>query len=270
MTREENISRLIIYLKEENPGYAAIQEPVNELEKRRLLRTLMNVRWPGEASESYYQLQNELLQEELEEKGVFRVEDIPRWSDLHPDSGLRNPDRISLWQGDITRLAADAIVNAANSELLGCFVPCHGCIDNAIHSAAGIQLRNECAGIMEEQGCEEPPGKAKITGGYNLPAQYVIHTVGPVVGQQVTEAQKEQLRSCYQASLRLAEKHGLHTIAFCCISTGEFHFPNKVAAQIAVDTVDRYLSRSQIRQVIFDVYKTEDYHIYSKILQLGT
>lgn len=270
MTRDEKISRLIQYLKEENPGYAAIQEPVNEVENRRLLRTLMNVRWPGEATADYYQLQDELLREEQEEKGVVRPEDIPFWEESHPDSGLRHPDRISLWQGDITRLAADAIVNAANSELLGCFVPCHGCIDNAIHSAAGIQLRNECARIMETQGCEEPPGRAKITGGYNLPARFVIHTVGPVVGQQVTQTQREQLRSCYLSSLRLAEKHGMKSIAFCCIATGEFHFPNKEAAKIAVDTVDRYLGRSQIRQVIFDVYKTEDYHIYSKILQLGT
>lgn len=269
MTREEKISRLITYLIEENPGYASIPEPVNEVEKRRLLRALMNVRWPGEASEMYYRMQDELLQEELEEKGVVRAEDIPTWERDHPASGLRHPDRISLWQGDITRLAVDVIVNAANSELLGCFVPCHGCIDNAIHSAAGIQLRNECARIMEEQGHEEPPGKAKITGGYNLPARYVIHTVGPVVGQEVTRQQEEQLRSCYLASLKLAEKHQLKSIAFCCISTGEFHFPNKQAAKIAVEAVDRYLARSQIRQVIFNVYKTEDYHIYQKLLGTG-
>ncbi len=265
MTREERVDSLVAYLKKENEGYAAIQSPVDYGGKRRLLRSLMNVRFPGEASGQYRKMQDELLQEELQEKGIVECENLPAAGDVYPCREIKNRDRIVLWQGDITRLSADAIVNAANSQMLGCFVPCHGCIDNAIHSAAGIQLRNECAQLMEEQGHEEPTGKAKITGGYNLPARHVIHTVGPIVGMQVTEKNKEELKSCYLSCLKLAEKEGLKSIAFCCISTGEFHFPNKLAAQIAVDTVDRYLTSSQMERVIFNVFKDEDYHIYQKL-----
>lgn len=264
ISREERVRSLIAYLKKENPGYAAIPEPVNEYESRRLLRSLMNTRWPGWASEEYYEMQDELLTEESKEKGIVSVADIPVVEDEYPCYEIKNSKRISLWQGDITRLEIDAIVNAANSQLLGCFVPCHNCIDNVIHSAAGIQLRNECAEIMEAQGHEEPTGKAKITKGYNLPAKHVIHTVGPIVGYEVTEKQKEQLKSCYLSCLKLAEKSGLKSIAFCCISTGEFHFPNKLAAQIAVETVDRYLSGSKLERVVFNVFKEEDLNIYKK------
>ena len=264
ISREERVKSLIAYLKNENPGYASIPEPVDARESRRLLRSLMNTRWPGEASEEFYDMQNELLMEESEERGVVKLQDIPVIEDGYPCYEVKNSKRISLWQGDITRLEVDAIVNAANSQLLGCFVPCHGCIDNVIHSAAGIQLRNECAEIMAAQGHEEPVGKAKITKGYNLPAKYVIHTVGPVVGVEVTEKQKEQLKSCYLSCLKLAEKSGLKSIAFCCISTGEFHFPNKLAAEIAVATVDRYLSGSKLERVVFNVFKNEDLNIYKK------
>lgn len=267
MTREEKVAQLINMLKSENPGYTSLGEPVDDRDRRRLLRSLMNVRWPGDASEEYIELQDELLQEELKEKGIVRVEDIPSISREYPCTEIKNADRIALWQGDITRLDADAIVNAANSQMLGCFVPCHGCIDNAIHSAAGIQLRNECADIMEAQGHEEPTGKAKITKGYNLPAAHVIHTVGPIVGMAVTEEQKGQLRDCYVNCLKLAEKQGLKSIAFCCISTGEFHFPNKLAAQIAVDVIDRFLTKSALECVVINVFKDEDYHIYQKIFQ---
>ena len=265
MTREQKVSTLIQYLKQENQGYASIPDPIDEGEQRRLLRSLMNVRYPGHASAEYEKLQDELLQEEAEEKGIVTCNDIPVIEQEYPCSEIKNSDRISLWRGDITRLGVDAIVNAANSQLLGCFVPCHGCIDNAIHSAAGIQLRNECAQIMEAQGHEEPTGKAKITKGYNLPAKHVIHTVGPIVGMQVTEKQEEELKSCYLNCMKLAEKEGLKSIAFCCISTGEFHFPNKLAAEIAVKTVDKYLSSSKLERVIFNVFKEEDYNIYKKI-----
>ena len=265
MTREKKVSTLIQYLKQENQGYASIPDPIDEGEQRRLLRSLMNVRYPGHASAEYEKLQDELLQEEAEEKGIVTCNDIPVIEQEYPCSEIKNSDRISLWRGDITRLDVDAIVNAANSQLLGCFVPCHGCIDNAIHSAAGIQLRNECAQIMEAQGHEEPTGKAKITKGYNLPAKHVIHTVGPIVGMQVTEKQEEELKSCYLNCMKLAEKEGLKSIAFCCISTGEFHFPNKLAAEIAVKTVDKYLSSSKLERVIFNVFKEEDYNIYKKI-----
>lgn len=267
MTREERVSALINYLKHEDHSYASLQEPVNYDGKRRLLRSLMNVRWPGGASDDFLQMQDALLEEELEEKGIVNVEEIPVIGDIYPCAGIKNVNKISLWRGDITRLSIDAIVNAANSQLLGCFVPCHGCIDNAIHSAAGIQLRNECAELMEAQGHEEPTGKAKITGGYNLPAKYVLHTVGPIVGIAVTEKQKEELKSCYVNCMKLAEKKGLKSIAFCCISTGEFHFPGKLAAKIAVETVDRYLSSSALERVVFNVFKEEDYNIYKKLFR---
>lgn len=267
MTREKRVRSLIEYLKKENDGYASLKEPVDYFEKRRLLRSLMNVRWPGWASDEFLKSQDALLKEELAEKGIVSVEDILPVSDEYPCTGIKNGDRISIWQGDITRLACDGIVNAANSQMLGCFVPCHNCIDNAIHSAAGIQLRNECAEIMEKQGHEEPTGKAKITKGYNLPAKHVLHTVGPIVGISVTEKQKEELRSCYLSCMILAEREGLKSLAFCCISTGEFHFPNKLAAQIAVETVDRYLSSSKLERVIFNVFKDEDMNLYRKMMQ---
>lgn len=266
MTREERVGRLIDYLKNENEGYASLLEPVDYYGKRRLLRSLMNVRWPGAISEEYLRGQDELLKEELGEKGIVTLNDIPSAAEVYPCAAIKNADRISIWKGDITRLSVDAIVNAANSQLLGCFVPCHGCIDNAIHSAAGIQLRNECAEIMGKQGHEEPTGKAKITKGYNLPAKYVLHTVGPIVGGKVTEKQKEQLKSCYLSCLILAEREGLKSVAFCCISTGEFHFPNKLAAKIAIDTVDRFLSTSKLERVIFNVFKEEDLNIYKKLM----
>lgn len=265
MTREERVDCLIAYLKKENSGYDTLQEPYDYEGKRRLLRSLMNVRFPMEISEEYVVMQDALLREEAEEKGIVELEDISPIGELYPCTTIKNVEQMSLWRGDITRLSVDAIVNAANSQLLGCFVPCHGCIDNVIHSAAGVELRNECAQIMELQGHEEPTGRAKITKGYNLPAKHVIHTVGPIVGMEVTEKQKEELKSCYVSCLRLAEKNGLKSIAFCCISTGEFHFPNKLAAQIAVETVDRYLSGSNLERVIFNVFKEEDEHIYRKL-----
>lgn len=267
VTHSEKVSWLIQQFVKENPGYAVVKEPVNEKEKRRLLRSLMNVRWPGEADETLLKIQDELLQEELRERGIIYIEEMPFVAENYPCSMVKNADRISLWQGDITRLAVDAIVNAANGQLLGCFVPCHGCIDNVIHSAAGIQLRNECAKIMEEEGHDVPAGKAKITSAYNLPSKYVIHTVGPIVGIKVTKRQEEELASCYLNCLRIAEKNQLESIAFCCISTGEFHFPNKLAAQIALETVDRYLSGSKLKRVIFNVFKDEDLNIYQKLFR---
>lgn len=267
MNKEEKTEYLIDQLRAENAGYEALSMPVDLPGKRRLLRSLMNVRFPGPVSPEILKVQDELLQEELEEKGIVDIMELSVIQDEYPCTEIKNSRRIVLWQGDITRLKADAIVNAANSQMMGCFVPCHGCIDNAIHSAAGLQLRNECAQIMEEQGHEEPTGKAKITGGYNLPAGHVIHTVGPIVGVQVTEEQKEQLKSCYKSCLKLAEKQGLRSIAFCCISTGEFHFPNKLAAEIAVQVIDKYLSTSEVERIVINVYKNEDYHIYKKLFQ---
>lgn len=260
MDRRDQLAFLIDALLAEMPEYReqAGQFPPDDTSRRRLLRSLMNVRPPMPLDRAFLEVQDALLSAEAEEKGVVDGDALP------PTAG---DARLVLWQGDITRLRADAVVDADNAALLGCFVPCHGCIDNAIHSAAGVQLRNECAQLMEAQGHEEPVGKAKITGGYNLPARHVIHTVGPVVGVQVTEKQKEELASCYRSCLKLAEKSGLKSVAFCCISTGEFHFPGKLAARIAVETIDRYLSGSRLERVVIDVFKEEDLHIYQKIFR---
>lgn len=225
--------------------------------QRRLLRSLMNVRPPMPLSGEYLSAQDALLSAEREEKGIVSVESLP-------ETPLRG---IYLWQGDITRLAADAIVDADNSALLGCFCPCHGCIDNAIHSAAGLQLRDECNRLMQEQGHEEPTGQAKVTGAYNLPCKYVLHTVGPIVQGALTKMHQTELQSCYRSCLELAAKKQLKSIAFCCISTGEFHFPNQEAAQIAVATVKEFLSRDGSgMKVIFNVFKDIDYQIYHELL----
>ena len=225
---------------------------------RRLLRALMNIRPPLPLDPDFLRLQDALLSAEREERGVVDAAALPE-APGHPG--------IALWQGDITRLRADAVVNAANSTLLGCFHPCHGCIDNAIHSAAGLQLRDACARLMEVQGHPEPTGTAKLTGGCNLPARHVLHTVGPIITGPLTGADRAALASCYRACLSLAAEHGLHSVAFCCISTGEFRFPRGEAAGIAVDTVTRFLSRpTSIRKVIFNVFQDADAALYRALL----
>ena len=261
MERLEQIEALNQILLAEMPEYRAQGEqfPREEGEQRRLLRSLMNLRPPMPLDPDFLAEQDALLSAETAEKGVVDGDAlVPTQAD----------PRLVLWQGDITRLRADAIVNAANSRLLGCFVPCHGCIDNAIHSAAGLQLREECAEIMRAQGHPEPAGRAKLTGGYNLPAQYVLHTVGPIVGRWVTWKDRRELAACYRACLALAAEHGLRTVAFCCISTGEFHFPNQEAAEIAVNTVRDFLDQrtTSIERVIFNVFKDLDADIYRRLL----
>lgn len=225
--------------------------------ERRLLRSLMNVRPPLTVSEEFLVLQDELLSKEREERGVVDVDVLPT---------MKN-SRIALWQGDITRLKADAIVNAANSAMLGCFAPCHHCIDNAIHSAAGVQMRQECYRLMKEQGSAEPTGCAKITSGYNLPSKYVLHTVGPIINGDLTEQSCDELASCYKSCLRLAVDHDLASIVFCCISTGEYHFPRQKAAEIAVQTVNDFLCTAEkIQKVVFNVFTQEDWGIYENLL----
>ena len=201
----------------------------------------------------------------------MNLTDIPNVAEEFPLSPLPYKDKISIWQGDITSLEIDAIVNAANSQMLGCFEPCHGCIDNAIHSTAGIQLRDECYEIMKQQGHEEETGMAKITKAYNLPCKYVIHTVGPIVRSELTKELEEDLRSCYWSCLEFAVKNKVRTIAFCCISTGEFHFPNDKAAEIAMKTVIQFLkeNESKIDKVIFNVFKEIDNKIYRVLSSLG-
>ena len=256
MTQDERLDKLICYLLREKAEYKTIPIPDSAADKRRLLRSLMNVRPPAPVSEDFLKVQDEYLQGVLAEKQVTHIQDL---TPVQPG--------LYLWQGDITTLAVDAIVNAANSAMLGCFVPCHGCIDNAIHSAAGVQLRLECARIMAQQQGEEPTGRAKITRAYNLPCRYVLHTVGPIIDGRVTRQDRELLASCYRSCLELAATYGLKSIAFCCISTGEFHFPNELAAEIAIRTVKTYQQQNPNRmEVIFNVFKDCDYEIYKNLL----
>lgn len=260
MTRSEQIQALNETLLAEMPAYQsqAVSFPKDQTAQRRLLRSLMNVRPPMPLNREFLVMQDALLSAERDSKGVVDGAALPAVSG-HP--------RIAVWKGDITRLKVDAIVDADNSALLGCFCPCHGCIDNAIHSAAGLQLRDECNQIMQAQGHPEPNGRAKLTKGYNLPARYVLHTVGPIVQGRVTGRNREELASCYRSCLELAVEHGLESVAFCCISTGEFHFPNQQAAEIAVETVTDFLRQDMsIKRVIFNVFKDIDETIYRRIL----
>lgn len=256
MTQEQRADFLIRYLLDERGNAADARLPDTLPEKRRLLRSLMNVRPPAPIREDFLTVQDAYLAARLAERGVTHL------SDLTPvQPGLY------LWQGDITTLAADAIVNAANSQLLGCFIPCHSCIDNAIHTYAGVQLRLACARLMAEQGTEEPTGSAKITPGYNLPCRRVLHTVGPIVGEVVTPSDRELLAGCYRSCLELAAANGLRSVAFCCISTGEFHFPNELAARIAIQTVRQWQRQNPERiEVIFNVFKDRDREIYHRLL----
>lgn len=260
MERREQLRFLNNILLEELPEYRAQARafPRNDAAQRRLLRSLMNVRPPMPLRQDFLRVQDALLSAEREEKGVVDAIALPVTA-AHP--------KIALWQGDITRLQADAIVDADNSGLLGCFAPCHGCIDNAIHSAAGLQLREECYRIMQSQGHPEPTGQAKLTGGYNLPAAHVLHTVGPIIREPLTDRRRWELADCYRACLGLAAEHGLKSIAFCCISTGEFRFPNQDAAEIAVKTVTDFLrADTSIQRVIFNVFKDMDAAIYRRLL----
>ena len=254
MTQTERRIYLIEYLLSERGEKISI--PSNEYDQKRLLRSLFNIRMPKETSGEFLQIQDEYLQEENRRKGITDI------ADLKPVQ-----EGIYLWQGDITTLKCGAIVNAANSQMLGCFNPCHGCIDNAIHTYSGVQLRCKCNELMKDQGFDEPTGQAKITPAYNLPCKYVIHTVGPIVGGYLTQDDCELLKSCYLSCLKLAEENGVDSIAFCCISTGVFGFPQREAAKIAVDTVKEYKeeNRSDIK-VIFNVFKDSDLAIYREVL----
>jgi O-acetyl-ADP-ribose deacetylase (regulator of RNase III) len=256
MTQEERIDFLLDYLRNE---YAEeIPMPGIFSQKRILLRSLVNVRPPRPIPEEFIRIQDEFLQEETRQRGIVHLADIPP---CHPESPM------ALWQGDITRLAVDAIVNAANSKLLGCFVPGHHCIDNAIHTFAGVQLRHACSELMQAQGHDEATGLAKITRAYNLPSRYVLHTVGPIVRGALTQKHRTELVNCYRSCLALAAGHHLENIAFCCISTGEFRFPKQEAAETAVRTVVEFLSHgSSIRRIVFNVFKEDDYLIYRDLL----
>lgn len=255
MTQEEKREYLIEELLKERNEKADI--PSGEFEQKQILRSLFNIRLPKPASEEFLKIQDEYLKEETERKGITDIED------LEPVQ-----DGLYLWQGDITTLKCGAIVNAANSQMLGCFYPCHKCIDNAIHTFSGIQLRNRCGDFMRAQGYDEPTGRAKITPAYNLPCDYVIHTVGPIITSRVTADDCELLKSCYRSCLEKAYENDIESIAFCCISTGEFHFPNELAAQIAVETVKEFIEDTGAEiKVIFNVFKDYDLAVYKQLLE---
>ncbi len=256
MTQAERRQFLIRYLLDESVQYADMEVPRSTNEQKQLLRALFNIRMPKETTEEFLRIQDEYLLEENREKGIVD------YKDLTPVE-----EGIYLWQGDISSLKCGAIVNAANSQMLGCFQPNHSCIDNCIHTFSGIQLRSACQDIMRKQGHEEKTGQAKLTPAFNLPADYVLHTVGPIVHGKLTKQHEDLLASCYTSCLKLADENNIPSVAFCCISTGVFMFPNQRAAEIAVQTVKDYKRRTGSNiEVIFNVFKETDLHIYRDLL----
>lgn len=258
MDQSMRLDCLLRFLREENPRYRGVAIPEDEDGRRRLLRALMNVRLPWPVGGEFLEVQDAYLQEEVRRRGVAEADALP---------SVPDEPHLVLWRGDITTLRADAIVNAANAALLGCFIPGHACIDNVIHTCAGVQLRLECDALMRAQGHEEPTGGAKITGAYNLPSRHILHTVGPIVADRPTRRDRERLAGCYRSCLELAFSHGLASVAFCCISTGEFRFPQEEAAEIAVDTVRETLRAHHTEmRVIFNVFKESDHTLYRRLL----
>jgi len=256
MNQSEKRLFLIQSLLKERPEYRDLSIPSESDSQRQLLRGLMNIRAPQRTDAEFLKTQDAYLQGETAAKGITDIADL---TPIQPG--------LYLWQGDITTLKCDAIVNAANSGMTGCYIPNHRCIDNAIHTFAGVELRLACAERMEQQGYPEPTGQAKITPAFNLPCRYVLHTVGPIISGRVTKEDKELLASCYRSCLELAAENDLESVAFCCISTGEFHFPNDLAAEIAVRTVKEYLKKqTSVKKVIFNVFKDLDKAIYEKQL----
>ena len=256
MNQSERRLFLIQSLLRERPSCQKQIIPTDAERQKILLRGLMNVRNPHPISPEFLEIQDTYLWEETAQKGITDIRDLPP---LQPG--------LYLWQGDITTLKCDAIVNAANSGLTGCYIPNHRCIDNAIHTYAGVELRLTCEAIIKAQGHPEPTGQAKITPAFNLPCKYVLHTVGPIIGSQVTGRDKSLLASCYRSCLELAAIYDLESVAFCCISTGEFHFPNDLAAEIAVGTVKEFLKQqTSVKKVIFNVFKDIDRQIYRRLL----
>lgn len=274
MNGTEKADILLEKLKADSAEYKELETGgYSPEEKKNAIRSLMNIRMPGKLSDELVDLQDEYLQAEQKVKGVVTLTDIPTIKEQF-SSNSPHADKVSLWQGDITRLKVGAIVNAANSQMLGCFVPCHRCIDNAIHSAAGMQLREECSQIMNHRrmkygrNYEEPTGTATLTKAYNLPCDHVIHTVGPIVYGRMNDKLCQDLQNCYENVLQCCMENNIKTVAFCCISTGEFHFPNDKAAKIAWETVTAFLDEhsSCLERVIFNVFKDSDRDIYEQLL----
>ena len=262
----EKLDFLIQYLLKENREVNIDKLPTDITQKKNLYRSLCNIREPKPISEEYLEVENAYLQEKLEKKDVIKVENIETIFEKYETSELKNSNKICLWEGDITTLQIEAIVNAANSQGLGCFVPCHKSIDNQIHTMAGLELRQACNEIMKKKDYQLKTGEAIITKGYNLPAKYVIHTVGPIIYDKVTQLEEQQLADCYINSLQLAMDNGIRTIAFPCISTGEFRFPKEQASKVAIATVDDFLKHNsdKFEKVVFNVFTEEDYRIYEK------
>ena len=270
-----NIADILLEkLKKDSIAYKNLETGnLNLEEKKKAIRSLMNIRMPGKIPGGLLDIQDIYLQKELADKGIVCLEDIPVVKEQY-NSSIPYADKISLWQGDITRLGTGAIVNAANSQMLGCFVPCHACIDNAIHSAAGLQLREECNSIMERKRQQngkkykEQTGTAILTKAYNLPCSYVIHTAGPIVYKELDKELCQELHNCYNSVLECCVINGIKSVAFCCISTGEFHFPNDKAAEIALEAVTSFLDihSNSIERVVFNVFKDRDKEIYEKLI----
>ena len=272
-TQEERLEYLVEAFKEDSGEYKNLQTPGDTNGKRRILRSLMNIRMPRKMAPDVLAIQDEYLQDRIRENGIVHLSDIPTIA--AQGSSHAFADHISIWQGDITRLAVDTIVNAANSQMLGCFVPMHTCIDNCIHTFAGVQLRAECNRQMNQlkirygRDYEQPTAVPMLTDGYNLPAKKVIHIVGPIVQYQLTSELEEDLAACYLNTLNMCLENGLKSVAFCCISTGVFHFPNKRAAEIAAKTVTDWLNAhpDTMERVIFNVFKDEDKEYYEQELR---
>lgn len=273
-TQEERLATLLDFFLGEDDRYRDMALPTDYADRRRLLRSLMNVRPPRSVPQQVLDVQDAFLAQEATEKGIVCLADIPtaaQQGSAHPQA-----NKLSIWQGDITRLQVGAIVNAANSQMLGCFVPCHGCIDNAIHSAAGVQLREECERYMARKRVEcgpayqEPTGAAMLTDAYNLSASHVAHTVGPIVTWHLSDSLRADLRNCYESVLECCAAANIRSVAFCCISTGEFHFPNDEAAHIAVETVSEFLAAhpEAFDRIIFNVFKDVDLDLYNRELGL--
>ena len=270
---DETVRRTASPYERASMQYRKLEIPVDAAGKWRLLRSLMNVRMPGKLPSSVLEVQDAYLKERILENGIVQIADLPTAA----DQGSSHPhaEHISVWQGDITRLAADAIVNAANSQMLGCFVPMHSCIDNCIHTFAGVQLRAECSRKMNELRAkfgpeyEQPTAVPLLTDGYNLPAKKVVHIVGPIVSGRLTKALEEDLADCYRSTLDLCLENEIKSVAFCCISTGVFHFPNRRAAEIAVQTVTDWMDQhpGQMERIIFNVFKEEDKIYYEAEIQ---
>lgn len=262
-TQEERLNYLLEEFKADSDNYKNIEIPDNIIEKQNLLRSLMNIRMPKKMPEQVIKVQDEYLSYCIKEKGIVKLSEIPV-----------TKNNLSIWQGDITRLEVDAIVNAANSQMLGCFLPMHICIDNQIHTFAGIQLREECNHQMEKlrakhgRDYEQATAVPMLTDAYNLPAKKVIHIVGPIVNDKLTPQLEKNLEDCYINTLDMCLENNLKSVAFCCISTGVFNFPNKKAAEIAVKTVEKWLSKhpNSMDRVIFNVFKDEDKEYYEDLL----